>query len=145
MLDGRFHDELAIVLCSLLHSRHELGFVSDLRDADARAEIGGLHEPRIREGGFAFGSHRLGIVAPPLAQEHAVGRDLELPLPKQRFHGGLVHADGGAEHSRSHVGNVRELEQSLHGAVLTERSVQNREHHVERLACAVGTVIEPHQ
>jgi hypothetical protein len=43
----------------------------------------------------------------------------------------LVHRDGRGGDARSHVRLVRELEQSLHGPVLPERPVQDRQHDVD--------------
>jgi hypothetical protein len=42
---------------------------------------------------------------------------------KERLHDRFIHADGGSEDAGAHVGDVRELEQPLHGAVFAERSM----------------------
>ncbi len=50
----------------------------------------------------------------------------------------LVHAQRGREHARADVGDVEALEQPLNGAVLAERAVQHREHHVDAVEPAAG-------
>ena len=50
------------------------------------------------------------------------------------LHGDLVHADGRGEHARAHVGQPRQLEQSLDGAVLAPRAVEHDPDHVQPLA-----------
>ena len=79
--------------------------------------------------------HDGALVALPVALEHDfVVADRQPSRREHELHRRLVHADGGREHAGADVRHVRELEQSLHGAVLAVRAVQHREHHVEREA-----------
>ena len=75
------------------------------------------------------------LVALPVAlQHHLVVADRQPARGEHQFHRRLVHADGRGEHAGADVGDVRELEQALHGAVLAVRPVQHREHDIEREA-----------
>ena len=49
---------------------------------------------------------------------------------EDHLHEVLVHADGGRQHAGAHVAGVGQLQEALDGAVLAERAVQQREHHV---------------
>jgi hypothetical protein len=44
----------------------------------------------------------------------------------------LVHCHCGPEHAATHVGDVGQLQQSLHRAVFAHRAVQERQHHRRR-------------
>ncbi len=43
----------------------------------------------------------------------------------------LIHADGRAGHTRTHIGQVCHFEQSLQGAVLAIGAVQDGENHIQ--------------
>jgi hypothetical protein len=64
-------------------------------------------------------------------QEDPVRADRKSARGERDLHHPLVHADRGGEDARAHIGNVGELEQALHRAVLAVRSVQHREDDVE--------------
>ena len=114
-----------------LDRRRELLFREHLGDADGGAETSGLHEDGEAE-------RVLRSLAVP-QRDVAGHRD-----PTVAHHGledVLVHRERRAEHACAHVRDARELEQALHRAVLTERPVQDREHHVhlaERRGHLVG-------
>src|ERR1022692_3028627 len=50
---------------------------------------------------------------------------------EDHLHVFLVHADRAGQHAGSHVTDAGHLQQALHRAVLAERSVQDRKHHVD--------------
>ena len=52
-------------------------------------------------------------------------------FPADTLHHLLIHADGGGHHARAHVGQVGQLQQALHRAVLAEGAVQDGEDHVD--------------
>ena len=58
------------------------------------------------------------------------GNDWQPGLFEQTLLHVLIHADGGAKHSRADVRQARKFEQALHGAIFAERAVQNGEHDV---------------
>src|SRR3989338_4783970 len=70
---------------------------------------------------------------PPLAPPHRDERRRRQPgLQEQPLLHLFVHPQRRAEHARAHVGQVGQLEQSLHGAVFAEGAVQDGENDVER-------------
>ena len=93
-----------------------------LRDADRGAEPRGLHEHRVAE------RVRDRVTEP---QRDVAGHRYPL-RPHHLLEDVLVHAQRRGEHARPDVGDVRELEQALHGAVLAERAVKRDEDDVER-------------
>jgi len=110
----------------------------DLRDADARAEVRRLDEERRRQ---ARQQRRTdaGAVARPLgAQHHRVVDLRQAVLREDDLHHPLVHADGRGEHAAADVGQVGELEQALHGAVLAVGTVEDREDDVQAHALHDG-------
>ena len=76
--------------------------------------------------------------APPGPRAHSgsrtapYGTDRQSRRREQTLLHVLVHPHGRAEHPRAHVGHARELEQTLHRAVLAVRTVQHGEHDVDR-------------
>ena len=110
----------------------QLGGVLRLRDADARSEVGRLHEHREAEARDDRLQHGA-LVALPVALEHdLVVADRQALGGEHQLHRRLVHADRRREHAGADVGHVGELEQSLHRAVLAVRAVQHRKDDVER-------------
>ena len=91
---------------------------------------------RLHEDGEAQAiDHRLqrrALVALPVApQHHFVVANRQSLGRERQLHRRLVHADRRRQHARADVRHVRQLEQSLHRAVLAVRAVQNREDDVE--------------
>ena len=77
--------------------------------------------------------HRFARRPLPLrAQQRDVLHDGQPCLREEPLHHVLVHARGRAQHARADVGDARQLEQSLNGAVLAEGAVQHRKDHIER-------------
>src|SRR5205814_8420265 len=60
-----------------------------------------------------------------------VPRHRDVRVAHDRLEPVLVHRERGAEYAGSHVGHTRELEQPLHGPVLAERAVQDRDDDVD--------------
>ena len=96
-----------------------------LRHPDGRAHVGRLDEAREtqlarqlrRQSGRALviGERPVAGLGNPVGGQHLLGHR-------------LVHRQRRAEHAGSDVGDVGQLEQALHGAVLTHRPVQQRQH-----------------
>ena len=100
-----------------------------LRDPHARPEARRLHEHRQPQPAKRV-EHRFAALF-PFALRHRLVSHLRHPRVRhQVLEHDLVHAHRGTEHPRAHVGNVRCLQQPLHGAVLSERAVQHGEDHV---------------
>src|SRR5438552_14581506 len=107
-----------------------------LRDAHRGAERGWLDEQWKAE------ARRAPLDARPvpfpvavvhhLVVDHAKPRGLEQHLLDR-----LVHPDRGSKHARADVRNPGQLQHPLDRAVLAERPVQDREHHVDLTAGAV--------
>ncbi|OEI69433.1 hypothetical protein Cus16_0037 [Curtobacterium sp. ER1/6] len=129
--DPRFDDHLGVVLERQVHRRRELRGLVDARDAHAGTGTGGLHEQRP-----AVRRDRAGDpvrVGRPLAPQDR--RPRGHPEPGVLEHGlrrVLVHRQGAREHAVADVRQPGDLEEPLDRAVLAERAVQDREHHVHR-------------
>jgi len=87
--------------------------------------MGRLHKNRI----FQVALHGRGVQrAAPLDQ---VLHHRQTALPAQPLGDLLVHGHRRAKHAGAHIGQVRKFEQSLHGAILAEGSVQDGKHDVD--------------
>ena len=123
---------------SLVHRGREVGRRADLADADARAEVRGLHEAGETRRRGDSRRHR-GRPDPPLAAEHdRVLDDGQTVRAEEAFHRRLVHPDGGGRHAGADVGEVREFEHTLDRPVFAVRAVEHDEHDVELAAEAGG-------
>ena len=119
--DELLDEHLLVVPPRELDSRVELGLVVHLRDADRRAEARRLHEHRVAE-------RVPDLVAEP---ERDVLRDGDAAVAHDLLEQVLVHRERGSRDAGADVRHARELEQSLHRAVLAERPVQDRQHDVD--------------
>ena len=120
-VDALLDQHLVVVAARELDGGGELARVVNLRDADRRAEPRRLHEHRVVEGVL-----RLVAVA-----ERDVPRDRDPAVSEHGLEQVLVHAQRGGGDAGADVGDARELEEALHGAVLAERAVEDREHDVD--------------
>ena len=110
----------------------QLVLAAGLRDADGRAQARGLDEDGESERVLEA------VLAPK--QRHAP-RHRHALVAKHRLEQVLVHAQRGRGHAGADIGDVRQLEEPLHGPVLSERPVQDWKDHVhsgERLRDARG-------
>ena len=98
-----------------LDRRRELLLVVHLRDADRGAEPRGLDEHGVAE-------RVLDRVAEP---DRVVRRDRDAAVAHDLLEQVLVHRERGRCDAGADVGDVGELEQPLHRAVLAERAVQD--------------------
>ncbi|MCY1239084.1 hypothetical protein D9M72_518580 [compost metagenome] len=98
-------------------------------DAHGRSCPGGLDEHGVTQpvNAFADGFR----VREPLPVRHGdVRSHLQAGGLKNHLHVMLVHPDSGREDTGANVAGVREFQQSLDGAVFTERAVKQREDNV---------------
>ena len=109
-----------------------------LADADGAAEVSGLDEDGIGEGLFDEADGAFGVGAPLAAQQRDVRRLWQAGGGEETLHGVLIHGGGGAEDAGADVGDVRELEESLDGAIFAEGAVQDGKDDIERLSERVG-------
>ena len=110
-----------------------------LRDAHARAEVGGLDETGIAElvrDPPPPGARR---AAPLVVPHDEVRDDREVVRPEHGLHRRLVHPDGRGQDAGAHVGDVGQLEETLERAVLAVRPVDEREHDVQVGAAPAGS------
>ncbi len=133
--DRLLGDDPLVELERRLDRRVELGLVVRLAHADRRSHVRGLDEARqpelrddpTREHGavLAVAQREVVRLGHPAPGEHAL-------------HHHLVHGDRGAEHPRSDVRQVRQVEQPLDRPVLPVGTVEQREDDVDPEAAAPG-------
>ncbi len=124
------HQHLGVVHAGLLDGRVELVGVVDLADPDARAAPAGLDEDRVAQGVDRLEAGRpVGLPGP--RGHHRVGQHRQALRLEDDLHVVLVHADRRGEHAGTDVAHPGHLQQTLDGAVLAPRAVQQREDHVD--------------
>ena len=124
--DGRLNDDFRVVLGRQVQRLGQFSPVVDLRDTYRRTKIGGFDEHRAPE---AFFQPSGVLVSFPAGNGKVIHRG-QAPLAKQPLHDILIHGHGRTQHTGADVWQVGQLQETLHGPVLTERSVQNRENDV---------------
>ena len=100
--------------------RLELVLRAHLRDANRRSHSSGLDEHGVAKGIVD------GVALP---EGHAACHE-NAAVAQHRFEQILVHAERRRRHARADVGHGGQFEQALHGPVLAERPVQDRQHDV---------------
>ena len=65
------------------------------------------------------------------ARDHQMLHHRNPALPAQPLHDVLVHRNRGRQHARADVGQAGQFQQTLHGAVFAEGSVQRGKDHVD--------------
>ncbi len=108
----------------------QLGAVMGLGDAHAGTGVGGLDEDGPAEFGdgtvadaFEVGLDLPAVRGQPLGVGDAGGVEQGVGYR-------LIHADRACQHAAAHVGDAGQLQQTLHGAVLTPQAVERRDDHV---------------
>ncbi|CDN44222.1 hypothetical protein BN871_EK_00080 [Paenibacillus sp. P22] len=137
-VDELLDDDLAVVAQRELDGCDELFPVAGFGDADAAAEIGRLDEAGIAESDLRLHDEERAVLLPLGPVEVAVDALLEPLVGEHLFHENLVHAYCRSKDPRSDVRNIGHFHQSLDRAVLAERSVQQREHDVDRPSRSSG-------
>jgi len=99
--------------------------------ADRRARVGRLHEQGEAQG-RGPGRDLARAAAPPFGGDGLEGHHGDAAVAEEALGDVLVHPHRRAEHARADIGDVGELEETLHGAVLAVGAVQDREDHVVR-------------
>src|SRR5438045_2646097 len=97
----------------------------DLGNAYGRAEIGRLHKHRIFQLLLHLARSFLWILLPLAAQKCYMLDDGQARSSKKALHDVLVHSSRRAEHAGPDVGNVRQFEQALNGAIFAEGAMQD--------------------
>src|SRR5919112_2155340 len=123
-------DDAPVVARGRVEGIPQLCSVFGPADADARAEVRGLHEARVSEGVCDLLDPGLPIHLPLLAGQGDPPDLGEPMMGEDLLHGRLVHAGGAPQHPATHVGDAGELEHALYGAVLAVGTVQHGEDHV---------------
>ena len=120
-LDALLDQHLVVVAARELDRRGQLVCVRHLRDPDRGAEARGLHEHRVRKG-------VLGRIA---VAEGDVPRNGDSAIAQDGLEQVLVHAERRRRHACPDVRHAGQFEEALHGSVLTEGTVEDREHDVD--------------
>ena len=117
-----FHDHLFAVGKRIGQRPEIVTPVFHAADPHRRPQRGGLDEQgqaqpgsQIREAGPGFGE----------GMESLEGRHRQAGLGQQALHHVLVHAHGGTQHVRAHVGQPPKLQHALQGAVLAVGAVND--------------------
>ncbi len=136
-VDGALEQHLAIECQRRAHRGLQRRGVPDAGDADRRAGVGRLHEQGVTE---RLGrGERGGRVGPqPRRRHQREVDDRDAGVPQQPLGDVLVHADRRTEHAGADVGDLGQLQQSLHGAVLTVGAVQHRKNDRVRAGCELA-------
>ena len=121
-VDELLDEHLLVVPEGELDGRPELVLVVHLRDADRGAEPRRLDEHGVAE-------RVLDRVAEP---DRVVRGHRDAAVAHHLLEQVLVHRERRCRDPGADVRNVGELEQALHGAVLAERAVQDRQDDVDR-------------
>jgi len=125
-LDAALDDDLAVELRRQRQGSFQFLVVVGFGNPHRRAQIGGLDE------------HRKGQPAAHRREARLLPRHGEVvyhrqhPFHTDTFHHLLVHGNGGGQHARAHIRQVRQLEQPLHCAIFPEGAVEHREDHIDR-------------
>src|SRR5919107_61095 len=123
----RFDDETTVEIGGVVEGVFELPGVGRFVDADAGAEVGGLYEAGVPQGGLYL-VDSTSAVALPLFAGQAKPLDLwEAVEGEDLLHRYLVHAGGAGKHARANVRDACGLEHTLYGAVLPKGTVQDGE------------------
>ena len=121
---ARLDDHARVVGRGGLDRRLELARRVDARDPHRRAQPRRLDPARVADRG------RVGQRHARRAVERPVGHLRQAGAAHDVLEDDLVHAQRAGQHARADVGDVEQLEQPLHGAVLAEGPVQGREDRV---------------
>ena len=134
----RLNDDLRVVAACLFNRGHELLHRIHLGNTEGRTCAGRLHEHGEAQLQHALQDLLAVLVLPLAVGDNLVGADLQASGLESNLHEVLIHAHSGCGHTATHIVQVSHFQQTLHGAVLTERAVQQREHNVHR--CGAGNV-----
>ncbi len=130
-VEASLDHHLGVVAQGQVERRLELAQVPGPTDAHRRALVGGFDEQgeafRLAQG-RGSGPDPVSIFdqrvdVDPRGHVDVVGAGLDVTLE-----GGLVHAERRCEHSRTHIGDSKDLEQALERAVFSVWAVEQREH-----------------
>ena len=110
----------------------ELLGAAALADSDGRTHVGRLYEHGVGELFLDLRHNPVGGLFPSRFGRAHERQDRQSGAGKHLFAPDFVHGQRRGQHSGSHVGQAQHLQRPLHGSVLAERSVQHREHDVQR-------------
>ena len=130
--DAGLDDDLRVVTACLLDGGHELLHRIHLGNAEGGTGAGRLDEHGESQLQHALQNLLAVLVLPLTIGDNLVGADLQAGGLEGNLHEVLVHAHGRGGHTATHVVQVGHFQQTLHGAVLTEGAVQQREDNVHR-------------
>jgi hypothetical protein len=126
------HEDLGVVRAGRLDGLVQAVRVGDPGDPDARAAAGRLDEHRPAQlGDLVQDALALAEAGPVAVADHHVAADRQAARGQDQLHVLLVHAGRAGEHARARVPGAGHLQQTLQRAVLAERPVQQRQHHVD--------------
>ena len=132
------NNDLRVVAACLFNRGHELLHRIHLGNAEGGTGAGRLHKHGEAQLQHALQNLLAVLVLPLAVSDNLVGADLQASRLKSNLHEVLIHTHSGCGHAATHIVQVSHFQQTLHGAVLTEGAVQQREHNVHR--CGAGNV-----
>ena len=123
-----------IVICGSIQQRVAQSLpISSLGNTNRRAGARGFDEHRIAKAVFQQLQNSFHMVAQFTAAHKLPCSLRDTRLICHQLGQGLVHSHSGGGHMGANIRNARKLQQTLHSAVLTILTVENREHHIDPL------------
>ena len=126
------NNDLRVVAACLFNRGHELLHRIHLGNTEGRTCAGRLHEHGEAQLQHALQNLLAVLVLPLAVGDDLVGADFQASGFESNLHEVLVHTHSGCGHAATHIVQVSHFQQTLHGAVLAEGAVQQREHNVHR-------------
>lgn len=130
LLYAVLHDETLRELLGVVDFRNERLAVGGLADADARTEVGGLHDDGVAELAFHLLYDGVAAREPFLVGEPYIVDHRDAALTEYHLHRYLIHAVGRREGVASGVGDADSVEQTLEDAVFAVGAVKHGHHHM---------------
>ena len=94
---------------------------------DATTHVSRLNENRVAQGCLDSRINRVGVSSEVGAAHQQPGQQRQSGGGESRFHQTFIHAHGACGDTAAHVGQPRQFEQALDGAIFAHWAVEHRE------------------